>query len=238
MAMMQCPECQQSISEKAYACPLCGHPINDFPQPKPIKYQLTRYNPTSCAGATFVRVMGVLDIIGGVLCSILFSIQERVVGRYYTSTETYFNWGTFFTVLACCVVSSIFFFILANVIERVQHTYEIVSTLNIITSESTFFETAAPVPAASTPAAPVAAPASVPPAPADDQWSCPFCSEKNPKSKIYCSVCGKEQPGIREAAAADKASSAAQDAEWRCENCWRMNPAEEKKCSHCGNNKT
>ncbi|RZA25382.1 MAG: zinc ribbon domain-containing protein [Proteobacteria bacterium] len=29
MALMQCPECNHSVSTQAASCPGCGHPIND-----------------------------------------------------------------------------------------------------------------------------------------------------------------------------------------------------------------
>lgn len=29
MALMQCPECNRSVSTQAAACPGCGYPIND-----------------------------------------------------------------------------------------------------------------------------------------------------------------------------------------------------------------
>lgn len=35
MALMECPECQRQVSDKAAACPHCGHPIaarNDYPR--------------------------------------------------------------------------------------------------------------------------------------------------------------------------------------------------------------
>ena len=30
MALIQCPECEQSISDKAAKCPKCGYPIKEY----------------------------------------------------------------------------------------------------------------------------------------------------------------------------------------------------------------
>ena len=32
MALISCPECGKEISDKAFACPHCGNPMNQQPQ--------------------------------------------------------------------------------------------------------------------------------------------------------------------------------------------------------------
>ena len=35
MALIACPECNQSVSEKAESCPHCGNPLKSAPRPSP-----------------------------------------------------------------------------------------------------------------------------------------------------------------------------------------------------------
>lgn len=35
MALINCPECSNSVSDKAFACPRCGYPINQSTSPPP-----------------------------------------------------------------------------------------------------------------------------------------------------------------------------------------------------------
>ena len=44
MALIKCPECDLSISDKAAICPNCGYPLQ--PAPEPVEYELTRSNPS------------------------------------------------------------------------------------------------------------------------------------------------------------------------------------------------
>ena len=55
MALIKCPECGLSISDKAAACPNCGYPLQ--PAPEPVEYELTRAYPSESKGAEFLRVV-------------------------------------------------------------------------------------------------------------------------------------------------------------------------------------
>ncbi len=96
MALIKCPECGLSISDKAAACPNCGYPLQT--PPVEFEYHLTRHSSES-KGAKFLRVVAWLVWIGGLILAIATSFVEKTVGSYYTYTEKTFDWGIFFTVL-------------------------------------------------------------------------------------------------------------------------------------------
>lgn len=53
MALIKCPECNESVSEKANSCPHCGYPLK--PEVTPIQYELEKdQNTVSSAGAKFL----------------------------------------------------------------------------------------------------------------------------------------------------------------------------------------
>ena len=97
MALIKCPECGLSISDKTAACPNCGYPLQ--PAPEPVEYELTRSNPSESKGANFLRAVAWLVWIGGFFLAIATSFVEKTVGNYYTYTEKAFDWGIFLTTL-------------------------------------------------------------------------------------------------------------------------------------------
>ncbi len=97
MALIQCPECSLSISDKAAACPNCGYPLH--PAPEPVEYKLSMPTFSESKGAKFLRAVAWLVWIGGLILAIATSIVEKTVGTYYSYTERAFDWGIFFTAL-------------------------------------------------------------------------------------------------------------------------------------------
>ena len=95
MALIKCPECGLSISDKAAACPNCGYPLQ--PAPVEFEYHLTKHTSDS-KGAEFLRVVAWLVWIGGLIVAIITGIVEKET-RYYPYTEKAFDWGIFFTAL-------------------------------------------------------------------------------------------------------------------------------------------
>lgn len=96
MALIKCPECDLSISDKAAACPNCGYPLH--PAPVEFDYHLTKHTSES-KGAKFLRVVAWLVWIGGFILAIATGFVEKTVSNYYPYTEKTFDWGIFFTVL-------------------------------------------------------------------------------------------------------------------------------------------
>ena len=62
MALIQCPECGKSISDKASACPDCGNPMNHGATP-------SQESGTYCKSCA-VRVTPVVTSVGGGSCTV------------------------------------------------------------------------------------------------------------------------------------------------------------------------
>ena len=81
MALIKCPECGLSISDKAAACPNCGYPLQ--PAPEPVEYELTRSNPSESKIGKFLRacvwVDGIVLIIWTIV--IIFTAASTTYTR-------------------------------------------------------------------------------------------------------------------------------------------------------------
>lgn len=97
MALIKCPECGLSISDKAAACPNCGYPLH--PAPEPVEYELQKTYNSDSSAAGFLRFLAVLVWIGGLILAIATSYVDKTFGTYHTYTEKAFDWGTFSTTL-------------------------------------------------------------------------------------------------------------------------------------------
>ena len=82
MALIKCPECGLSISDKAAACPNCGYPLR--PAPEPVEYELQKTYNSDSSAAGFLRFLAVLVWIGGLVLAIIAGYSEKMVGTYYT----------------------------------------------------------------------------------------------------------------------------------------------------------
>lgn len=95
MALVNCPECSENVSEKANACPHCGYPMK--PEKEPVQYELRKdVNMTNSSGAGFLRFLAWIIWIGGLILAIASGISSEAYGYY--SSRTTFNWQNFFTV--------------------------------------------------------------------------------------------------------------------------------------------
>ena len=88
MALIKCPECGLSISDKAAACPNCGYPLH--PAPEPVEYALGKTISDS-KSAEFLRIVAGLDWIGGLIVAIVWGIA--------------FDWWMFFILLGIFALS-------------------------------------------------------------------------------------------------------------------------------------
>lgn len=96
MALIDCPECSKSISDKSAACPHCGYPMSSHNIPTPNNSQNRRPNQnrkrkknSGCSG-TFLFI---ILVIGAILYAIIKpaydNYKERVALYSKTSSESY-----------------------------------------------------------------------------------------------------------------------------------------------------
>lgn len=127
-----CPECGAEItSEDLYIkgmCPSCGCPASSIyaaQQEKDAQERRENLAKEAAAAAALpktsdtrykTRASNMMEVfawitwIGGAIASLILSIQSRVVGYYYTYTESYFNFGTFVIAVAGFFISGAIFY--------------------------------------------------------------------------------------------------------------------------------
>lgn len=129
MALIKCPECGLSISDKAAACPNCGYPLR--PAPEPVEYELQKTSNSDSSAADFVRFYAVLVWIGGLVLAIIAGYSEKMVGAYYTYSEKAFGWGVFFTVLLICALCGGLIWSVASLFDDVHNIRTLLSSLQL-----------------------------------------------------------------------------------------------------------
>lgn len=127
MALIKCPECGLSISDKAAACPNCGYPLH--PAPEPVGYELSSCASSESKGATFLRVVAWLVWCGGLIVAIGMGHVEKAVGTY--RTEIVFDWGIFFTALCTYALYGGLIWSVSLLFEDVHNIYTSLSTLKL-----------------------------------------------------------------------------------------------------------
>lgn len=72
MSLIDCPECQHRISDKAYACPQCGNPM----KPQPGNRWLTEKNVGQVASATtaWLTAPWIARLVFGVVAMICITV--------------------------------------------------------------------------------------------------------------------------------------------------------------------
>lgn len=177
MALIKCPECNESVFEKANSCPHCGYPLK--PEVTPIQYELEKdQNTVSSAGAKFLWALAWLFWIGGLILAIVSSIGSGDYGRYSSS----FNWQNFFTILityaiygglACCV---------SFLLEEVHTIFQMVYTLKLVEKKKTKSD------AKTQPNAHLLSTHRF--SGSADRWKCSECGSMNDKDRRFCKDCG------------------------------------------------
>lgn len=120
MALIKCPECSLSISDKAAACPNCGYPLQ--PAPEPVEYELTRSNPSESKLGKFLRACVWVDGI----CLIIWTI---VIIAIYTG-ET-FDWGGYFTTLVTYALYGCLIWCFASLSDDVHNISSALTSLQL-----------------------------------------------------------------------------------------------------------
>ena len=203
MALINCPECNGNLSDKASVCPHCGYPVKD---PAEYEYRFTRQTEPS-KGAAFMRTIAWLVWGGGMLLAI---IAAGIAGGL----------GTFFALAAGFGISGGFVWAVSMLFEDVHGIHAILNSLQlnrmvknteIVRIAPKQKEKAAAVPEkpAEKPAVPEksAAPekpvvVETPAAPQEtahsgdyslnwNEWKCRHCGTANSMGKRLCVNCGK-----------------------------------------------
>lgn len=120
MALIKCPECDLSISDKAAICPNCGYPLQ--PAPEPVEYELTRSNPSESKLGKFLRACVWVDGI----CLIIWTI---VIIAIYTG-ET-FDWGGYFTTLVTYALYGCLIWCFASLSDNVHNISSALTSLQL-----------------------------------------------------------------------------------------------------------
>ncbi len=129
MALIKCPECGLSISDKAAACPNCGYPLH--PAPEPVEYELQKTSNSDSSAAGFLRFLAVLVWIGGLILAIATGYVEKTVGTRYTYTEKAFDWGIFFTALGTYALYGGLIWSVASLFDDVHDIHTSLSSLQL-----------------------------------------------------------------------------------------------------------
>ena len=120
MALIKCPECGLSISDKAAACPNCGYPLQ--PAPEPVEYELTRSNPSESKLGKFLRACVWVDGI----CLIIWTI---VIIAIYTGEA--FDWGGYFTTLVTYALYGCLIWCFASLSDDVHNISSALTSLQL-----------------------------------------------------------------------------------------------------------
>lgn len=125
MALIKCPECGLSISDKAAACPNCGYPLR--PAPEPVEYELTRSNPSESKIGKFLRACVWVD--GIVL--IIWTIVIIFTAASTTYTRKAFDWSNYFTTLITYALYGALVWSVASLFDDVHNISTSLSSLQL-----------------------------------------------------------------------------------------------------------
>lgn len=116
MALVKCPECGLEISDQAVSCPGCGKPSK---KAETTAYQLTvpQEEYKSSVG-TYLRCIGGLTWVIGLICSILLAMVKETYQGYYVSTT--FNFWFFLLYLVIFFVAGCIPFFFAQFFDDVH----------------------------------------------------------------------------------------------------------------------
>lgn len=128
MALVNCPECNESVSQKASVCPHCGYPMK--PEKEATQYELRTGFASDSRGAAFMRVIAWIIWIGGLVLAIVSSLGSEAYG-YYSSRDT-FNWQNFFTVLGTYAIYGGLAWSVGLLFKDVHGIFQVMSTLKLV----------------------------------------------------------------------------------------------------------
>ena len=246
MAMIQCPECNQPLSDQAYACPHCGYPVKEAPPPAPFKISLQYKISPSCPAATFIKVMSIIMLIGGIILAVAGSYQQRLIStRYGTSYDTVFVWENFFTVLLTYAVYAVFGLILSKVVRQVNDIHMQLSTLEMTTSNKEETAKAPEKKMTQHPNQHLRKATHL----NERDWECKKCGAHNSGKRDYCDLCFASKPkelytqlSTSKSVASNEPLEASRhsvratpspESNWICQKCGTRNPKKRDYCDSC-----
>lgn len=124
MALIKCPECGLSISDKAAACPNCGYPLH--PAPEPAEYELTRSNPSESKIGKFLRACVWVDGIGLTIWTIVIIF---IAASNYAREA--FDWSNYFTTLVTYALYGALVWSVASLFDDVHNISTSLSSLQL-----------------------------------------------------------------------------------------------------------
>ena len=72
MALINCPECNTEVSEKADKCPKCAYPINKIPHPNNVNQEIVVKAKEGCFLQTLNAGCMIIAVILGIIGLIFF----------------------------------------------------------------------------------------------------------------------------------------------------------------------
>ncbi|MBR6029733.1 MAG: zinc ribbon domain-containing protein [Clostridia bacterium] len=181
MALIECVECGQQISDQAEFCPHCGRPTGKKPKQVQYQYKLRLGSATSNSFAGFLKFCSIVALIGGLIISFLAARREVTTYRY--STETVFSWSIFITTFLPYLESCFVLWSMGKIVEMIQATHDMVAGLKLEATEK------ADSPASANSSKPT--PYMTAGRTALDGWRCKKCGTNNSYQDINCKNCGE-----------------------------------------------
>ena len=126
MALMKCPECKESISDKASFCPHCGFPITE--NTTETTYEIEKGKPLGSGLATFLMVLAWITWIGGLIISIA---GANITVQGYYSNHTEFSFTTFLALIIPYIIYGSLLMGMSTLVHQISDTYDMVQGLKL-----------------------------------------------------------------------------------------------------------
>ena len=123
MALIECKECGQQISDKAEFCPHCGLPLVKRTERV---YRLRKGQATKNSFASFLHVAAVIVAIAGLILSIVGAIQPNSHSKQAT-----FNGSVFLDLLSSYIHYTFILWSLGTVVQMIQDTRDMVAGIEL-----------------------------------------------------------------------------------------------------------
>jgi large conductance mechanosensitive channel len=117
MALTECPDCKQSISDLAEDCPNCGYPLADeeakkAPKPRGLAGFIDFIRKTGVVGLAIAFIIGVATgvLVNALITDFVNPVIGAIIGKGNLDTLTFtvgsatFNYGHFIGVLINFIV--------------------------------------------------------------------------------------------------------------------------------------
>ena len=122
MALINCPECNQSVSTEAKVCPHCGYPLDSYakaqstyPSPKNTDWLVKwRHKPSSTKFAAFIAFLISVVLLVISIC-LLVNDRDVVYYEYLNETVSYSKsiWVSTTYLSGCFALFMLLFFVLS-----------------------------------------------------------------------------------------------------------------------------